>query len=87
MPLDAALTSIGVARFAMPDIRAFQRHGEPIALVSRNRAMLEKGFTEYEFPRGIGSLPAETDGSSRVTRCVSAFDRAATRQAARRPRR
>jgi ribosomal protein S30 len=37
MSLDAALTSIGVARFATPDIRAFQRHGEPITLVSRNR--------------------------------------------------
>jgi hypothetical protein len=87
MPLDTALTSSEWRDSRRPT------SGHSSAMVSQSHlsaatgAMLEKGFTEYEFPRGIGSLPAETDGSSRVTRCASAFNRTATRQAARRPRR
>jgi hypothetical protein len=70
------------------------RHeGQSSALVSQSHLsaatgdVQKNGFKEYEFPRGIGWLPAATDGSSRVTPCASAFNRAATRQAARRRRR
>lgn len=86
MPLDTA------SPHRSGEVRDARRQGHSSAMVSQSHlsaatAMLEKGFTEYEFPRGIGSLPAETDGSSRVTRYAPAFNRAATRQAARRPRR